>query len=140
MDINYHAYQAPQFRILSGRQIEKVYRATLEYITRIGVNVLNAEARDLFARAGALEIAHQNSVAPNDISRICVHTFVAAVKLSRAHPRNTEQAQYNLAYPVAAALIDGELGPRQVLPPRIHDGAVLALADRVEAEVAPEYE
>ena len=68
MDINYHAYQAPQFRILSGRQIKKVYRATLEYITRIGVNVLNTEARDLLARAGALEIAHQNSVAPT-ISR-----------------------------------------------------------------------
>jgi len=92
------------------------------------------------AIVGALEIAQQNSVAPNDILRIRVRTFAAAVKLSRAHPRNTEQAQYNLAYPVAAALIDGELGPRQVLPPRIHDGAVLALADRVEAEVVPEYE
>lgn len=92
------------------------------------------------AIAGTLEIAHQNSVASNDISHIRVRTFEAAVKLSRAHPQNTEQAQYNLAYPVAAALIDGELGPRQVLPPRIHDGAVLALADRVEAEVAPEYE
>jgi len=92
------------------------------------------------AIAGALEIAHQNSVAPNDILRIRVRTFAAAVKLSRAHPQNTEQAQYNLAYPVAVALIDGELGPRQVLPPRIHDGAVLALADRVEAEAVPEYE
>jgi 2-methylcitrate dehydratase PrpD len=92
------------------------------------------------AVAGVLEIAHQNSVAPNDISRIRVRTFAAAVKLSRTHPQNTEQAQYNLAYPVAAALIDGELGPRQVLPPRIHDGAVLALADRVEAKAVPEYE
>lgn len=110
MYINYHAHQASQFRILSDRQIEKVYRAVLECLNRIGVNVLNAETRDLFARAGALELAHQNSVAPNDISRIRVRTFEAAVKLSRAHPQNTEQAQYNLTYPVAAALIDGELG------------------------------
>jgi len=140
MCINYHAHQASQFRILFDRQIEKVYRATLECLNRFGVNVLNAEARDLLARAGVLEIAHQNSVAPNDISRIRVRTFAAAVKLSRTHPQNTEQAQSHLAYPVAAALIDGELAPRQVLPPRIHDGAVLALADRVEAEAVPEYE
>jgi trimethylamine--corrinoid protein Co-methyltransferase len=53
MDTNYHAHQTPQFRVLSDRQIEKVYRATLECLNRTGVNVHNAEARDLLARAGA---------------------------------------------------------------------------------------
>ncbi len=53
MDINYHAHQTPQFRVLSDRQIEKVYRATLECLNRTGVNVLNAEARGLLAGAGA---------------------------------------------------------------------------------------
>ncbi|MBL7064846.1 MAG: trimethylamine methyltransferase family protein [Anaerolineae bacterium] len=53
MDTNYHAHQTPQFRVLSDRQIEKVYRATLECLNRTGVNVLNAEARDLLAAAGA---------------------------------------------------------------------------------------
>jgi trimethylamine--corrinoid protein Co-methyltransferase len=53
MDINYHAHQTPQFRVLSDRQIEKVYQATLECLNRTGVNVLNAEARDLLVRAGA---------------------------------------------------------------------------------------
>jgi 2-methylcitrate dehydratase PrpD len=56
------------------------------------------------------------------------------------HPRDTEEAQYNLAYPVAAALVTGELGPEQVLPPVIEDRAILALADRVVAEVVPAYE
>jgi 2-methylcitrate dehydratase PrpD len=92
------------------------------------------------AIAGALEIAHQYRLMPDDIAQIRVLTFEAATRLSGAHPQNTEEAQYNLAYPVAAALIDGELGPRQVLPPRLFDEAVLALADRVEAEVKPEYE
>jgi trimethylamine--corrinoid protein Co-methyltransferase len=53
MDVNYHAHQTPQFRVLSDRQIEKVYQATLECLNRTGVNVLNAEARDLLVRAGA---------------------------------------------------------------------------------------
>jgi trimethylamine--corrinoid protein Co-methyltransferase len=53
MDTNYHARQTPQFRVLSDRQIEKLYQATLECLNRTGVNVLNAEARDLLASAGA---------------------------------------------------------------------------------------
>ena len=53
MDINYHAHQTPQFRVLSDGQIEKIYQATLECLKRTGVNVLNAEARDLLAGAGA---------------------------------------------------------------------------------------
>jgi trimethylamine--corrinoid protein Co-methyltransferase len=53
MDTNYHAHQTPQFRVLSDGQINKVYQATLECLSRTGVNVLNAEARDLLAAAGA---------------------------------------------------------------------------------------
>ena len=53
MDINYHAHQTPQFRVLSDGQIEKICQATLECLNRTGVNVHNAEARDLLARAGA---------------------------------------------------------------------------------------
>ena len=92
------------------------------------------------AIAGALEIAHQYDLLPDQIVQIRVLTFEAATRLSCAHPQNTEEAQYNLAFPVAAAIIDGELGPRQVLPPRLFDQTVLTLADRVEAEVKPEYE
>jgi 2-methylcitrate dehydratase PrpD len=60
--------------------------------------------------------------------------------LSCDHPKNTEEAQYNLAYPVAAALYDGQVGPSQVLPPRIFDNSLLELADKVEVEVASEFE
>ncbi len=92
------------------------------------------------AIAAAIHIAQNHHIAACDIARIEVRTFSAAVRLSRAHPRNTEEAQYNLAYPVAAALIDGELGPRQVLPPRLADRTVLDLADRIVVVVAPEYD
>ena len=53
MDINYHAHQTPQFRVLSDRQIERVYLATLECLHRTGVEVRNGEARGLLNAAGA---------------------------------------------------------------------------------------
>jgi trimethylamine--corrinoid protein Co-methyltransferase len=53
MDINFHAHQTPQFRVLSDQQIAKVFQATLECLQRTGVNVLNPEARDLLVAAGA---------------------------------------------------------------------------------------
>ena len=42
-----------KFRVLSDSDLEKIYQATLECLERTGVNVLNAEARDLFTKAGA---------------------------------------------------------------------------------------
>jgi 2-methylcitrate dehydratase PrpD len=89
---------------------------------------------------GVLGIVREHGLRLDDLERIVVRTFRAATELSRLHPRNTEEAQYNLAYPVAAALMDGEVGPRQVLPPRIHDASLLKLADRVEVEVDEEIE
>ncbi|MBN1660304.1 MAG: trimethylamine methyltransferase family protein [Anaerolineae bacterium] len=44
---------APTFRVLSEEQIERLYAATLECVSRTGLYVHNAEARDLLARAGA---------------------------------------------------------------------------------------
>jgi 2-methylcitrate dehydratase PrpD len=92
------------------------------------------------AVAGALKIVHDNHLSPDQIERIRVRTFEAATRLPNGHPRDTEEAQYNLAFPVAAALLDGEVGPTQVLPPRLHDRKLLSLLDRVTTEVAPEFE
>ncbi len=72
------------------------------------------------AVAGALNIVRDNHLTPDQIRHIRVRTFEAATRLPNGHPRNTEEAQYSLAFPVAAALLDGEVGPGQVLPPRLH--------------------
>jgi 2-methylcitrate dehydratase PrpD len=92
------------------------------------------------AVAGCLKLVRQHRLAPADIARVRVRTFAAAASLTRIPPRNTEEAQYNLAFPVAAALLDGAVGPAQVLPPRLFDRDVLELAARLDVEVAPEFE
>ena len=90
--------------------------------------------------AGALRIVREHRLQPAQIRTIRVRTFAAAARLPWRHPKNTEEAQYSLAFPVAAALLDGEVGPEQVLPPRLHDPDLLALMDRVRVEAADEFE
>jgi len=92
------------------------------------------------AVAGALKIIQEKHLTLDRIRHIRVRTFDAATRLPNRHPRDTEEAQYNLAFPVAAALLDGEVGPRQVLPPRLYDDDLLNLMDRVSTEVDPKFE
>ena len=92
------------------------------------------------AVAGALKIVKRQGLTPDRIRKIVVRTFAAATRLPNTHPGDTEEAQYSLAFPVAAALLDGEVGPEQVLPPRLHDPELLSLLDRVTTEIAPEFE
>jgi 2-methylcitrate dehydratase PrpD len=92
------------------------------------------------AVAGALKIVRDNHLTADQIRRIRVRTFEAATRLPKGYPRNTEEAQYSLAFPVAAALLDGEVGPAQVLPPRLHDPDLRSLMGRLSTEVVPEFE
>lgn len=47
-----------------------------------------------------------------------------------ATPETTEEAQFSLPWPVACALVDGEVGPDQVLEDRLRDVELRRLAAR----------
>lgn len=79
----------------------------------------------------ALKLRKQHDFKPQNIEQITVRTFEAATKLQIEPPANTEEAQYNLSYPIAAALIDGEVGPRQVLDGKLQRRELLKLAAKV---------
>lgn len=89
---------------------------------------------------GALRLQREHGLAAADIRAIRIRTFAAACALSTRPPANTEEAQYNIAFPVAAALLDGEVGPRQVLPPRIFDPGLRDLLARVTTEADADCE
>jgi len=89
---------------------------------------------------GAMLLQKRHNIAHEDIRSLRIRTFAAACALNTAPPADTEEAQYNMAFPVAAALIDGEVGPRQVLPPRIFDKDLLDLMLKITTEVSEEYE
>ncbi len=92
------------------------------------------------AIAGALSIIRKNRIDPDRIKSIRVRTFAAAARLPSGHPKNTEEAQYNLAFPIAAAILDGEVGPAQVLAPRLNDRRLLRLLDRVTTDISPVFD
>jgi 2-methylcitrate dehydratase PrpD len=66
-----------------------------------------------------------------------VRTFEAATRLACRHPTSTEEAQYSLPYPVAAALVHGRLGLDELSGAALGDPLALRLAECVELEVDP---
>lgn len=80
---------------------------------------------------GTLKLVKEHGLKPEEIQEIKVFTFKESAALSRAYPQNTEQAQYNIAFPIAAALLDGEVGPGQTLPPRLFDKDIQCLMDKI---------
>jgi 2-methylcitrate dehydratase PrpD len=79
--------------------------------------------------AQALQKAHQ--IAPEAIAAVSVYTFAEAVRLRSRAPQTTEEAQYSLPFPLAAALVHGTLGPRQLSGAGLRDATVLDVAQRV---------
>jgi 2-methylcitrate dehydratase PrpD len=70
------------------------------------------------------------------IERVRIHTFAAAGALSRRIPVTTEDAQYNLVWPVATAITHGGFGVEEVLGP-FDDDAAAELARNVVVEIDP---
>lgn len=90
------------------------------------------------AIAGALALQRSHMLPLAAIERIQVSTFHQATRLSCRRPATTEEAQYSLPFPVAAALAHGQLGLAQLSGVGLEDQHVLRLADRVELLDDPE--
>lgn len=80
---------------------------------------------------GALQIMTAHNIDPGEIEKITVFTFAESAALSTSYPKDTEEAQYNIAFPIAAALLDGEVGPAQVLAPRLAGNDIHVMMDRI---------
>ena len=81
---------------------------------------------------GALTIMTENRLNYENIKQIKVFTFKESAALSTRYPQNTEEAQYNIAFPIAAALLDGELGPSQILAPRLFEKDIQKMMDKIQ--------
>jgi 2-methylcitrate dehydratase PrpD len=84
------------------------------------------------AHFAAHKLVRENGIAVGDIARIRVEGYHETTRLWIKHPATEEEAQFSVAWPMAALLIDGAIGPDQMLPRRYDDPDVLALADKIE--------
>jgi 2-methylcitrate dehydratase len=86
-----------------------------------------------------LDIKHRNSLAAADVEQVRCDIFQTGFDIagggsfgSKDHPQTKEQADYNLKYLIAAALLDDQVGPAQLEAARIRAPDAQALLTRVD--------
>ncbi|QFY11141.1 hypothetical protein GBF35_35165 [Nonomuraea phyllanthi] len=84
------------------------------------------------------ELRTRHPLAPESIERVVIATYPDAVRLGTRRPETTEEAQFNLAWPVAAMLVDGRVGPEQVGDSSLGSEAIAGLARRIDVVVSEE--
>ena len=83
------------------------------------------------AVTATMMVMHNNKINHETIEKITVHSFHQAVRLATAIPRNTEEAQYSLPWPVAAAAVRGQLAVAEISEP-FDDERIMELAQSME--------
>ncbi len=84
------------------------------------------------AIAAARRLRQEHAFDPAAIVQVRVFSFYEATRLATRRPQNTEEAQYSLPFPLAAALVHGRLGAPALTGDGLGDPLVLALSERVE--------
>lgn len=79
----------------------------------------------------ALTLRRTHGVTPEAVAAVEVETFHEAVRLDQHRPATTEEAQYSLPFPVAAAIVAGRLAPGDISGAALKDPAILAMSDRI---------
>ncbi len=113
-----------------------------DWVSDIGQHYIMAEniawkgysccAWDHAAMKAVEGLVREHEIDVGDIIHIRVEAPHVTVRLGTELPATTEEAQFNLAWPLAALLIDGEVGPAQVLEHRLSDPQIRDLARKVE--------
>jgi len=80
----------------------------------------------------ALMLQQTHRLSPDDIDRIEVHTFHEAARLNCRHPQSTEEAQYSLPFPLAAAMVHGKLGPLELCKDSLTHTAILQISELIK--------
>src|SRR5580693_2036126 len=90
-----------------------------------------------------LDLKRRNSLAANEIENVHCNVFRPAFEFAgggsfgpKDHPEIKEQGDYNLKYLVAAALLDGQVGPEQLETERVRRDDVQDLLARVDVKAA----
>lgn len=90
--------------------------------------------------SACIKLMNDHQFGPNDVEKVKVYTFVAASRLSKIVPHTTDEAQYNIAYPVASSLVHGDLGYMQIRDESLKDEKVISMMSKLEFVVDDELE
>jgi len=89
---------------------------------------------------GARRLVTEHALKLDEIAEILVEGGHGTASLLGRLPVTTEEAQFSQAWPLAAMLVDGEIGPAQMLEARLGDERLRALSQKVRVVEAPDIE
>lgn len=87
-----------------------------------------------------IDLKNEHDFSWHDVKSLTVKTFKSASLLSKKVPADSEEAQYNIAFPVACALVHGDVGYLQMREEALNDAAVLEAMKLLRFEVCDEFE
>ena len=87
-----------------------------------------------------VEIMANNNLTHQDVEKVVIKTFERATLLSKIQPKTPDEAQYNIAYPVASAVVYGDFGIDRVLEQNLTDKTVLDTMKKLSFEVDDEFD
>lgn len=154
---NYAENQTPQFQVLNAGQRQELFYAALECLQRIGVEVQNAEARQLLELAGARLEGARAFIPPGIIQQALLttpHTFTIWGRTGECRLDLAPNRVYFGPGPTCTNFIDPYTGERRLarrgdaaLTARVVDALPnldfvmgLSLFSDVPAELSPVYE
>ena len=76
-------------------------------------------------------LMQSHGLRPEDLKTVTVETFHRATLLSKIVPRDADEAQYNIAYPVAASIVYRDFGYDQVKDGALGDPKVVEMMDKL---------
>jgi len=88
----------------------------------------------------ALSVRRAHDFPVDAIETIEIETSKYAVRLDQYRPQSTEEAQYSLPFPVAAAIAHGDLKPSAIIGEALGDPLVLSISDRIKLIEAADIE
>ncbi len=91
------------------------------------------------ATEAALSLTREHGFAADDIESIEVFSFHEATRLAAREPATTEEAQYSLPFPVAAALARGCLGYDEISDEALRAADILRLSRSIKLTEEPRY-
>ena len=87
-----------------------------------------------------IDLKNEYQFEASDVEWVKVHTFDSAAQLSKIVPETADEAQYNIAWPVASSLVFGDVGLNQVIESGLGNPEVIHMMERLSFDVDPEME
>lgn len=82
-----------------------------------------------------LDLKKEHNITFKDIKHIDVYSFKAACQLSKIIPKTTDEAQYNIAWPVASSVVFEDVGYNQVCDAALSNQDVIDTMNNLEFHI-----